>query len=159
MRWLALMVLLVGFIAFACRSTPREQPPARESGPPADRGLAAALVQRGETLYQASCQSCHGGATGGSMMDIPPRHNQVGHTWHHPDCQLTRFILDGTGNLAEMQPMMRGMMRVPADTPQMPKWRGILSEDEVSAILSYIKTWWTPGQRAAQAEVTRLQCS
>ena len=30
---------------------------------------------RGESLYVANCQTCHGGATGDSMMDIPPPHN------------------------------------------------------------------------------------
>lgn len=155
MRWLALVVLLVGFFALACGSTPREQPPAQATVPPADGGPAAALVQKGGILYQANCQSCHGGATGGSMMDIPPRHNQVGHTWHHPDCQLVDVVLNGSG---EMGDMMRRMMPAPAGTPRMPSFRGTLAPEEVGAILAYIKTWWTPDQRAAQAEVTRLQC-
>lgn len=45
---------------------------------------------RGRTIYAANCASCHGGLTGGTMMDYPPRHNANGHTWHHPDCQLSR---------------------------------------------------------------------
>jgi len=40
--------------------------------------------RRGEAIYVANCQTCHGGRTGGSMMEYPPRHNANGHTWHHP---------------------------------------------------------------------------
>jgi len=45
----------------------------------------SAQERHGQTLYAANCDSCHGGRTGGSMMDYPPRHNASGHTWHHPD--------------------------------------------------------------------------
>src|SRR4051812_26926734 len=32
------------------------------------------LIVRGKALYEANCQLCHGGATGGTMMDLPPKH-------------------------------------------------------------------------------------
>ena len=54
-----------------------------------------AQTARGEELYQAHCVECHGGATGGAMTDIPPRHNAEGHTWHHGDCELVDMVLDG----------------------------------------------------------------
>jgi mono/diheme cytochrome c family protein len=40
----------------------------------------------------------------------------------------------------------------------MPAFAGQLSEQEVEAILAYIKTWWTDEQRAAQARVTEANC-
>lgn len=100
---------------------------------------------RGAKLYAQYCQACHGGATGGRVDAIPPPHNRNGHTWHHPDCQLEEIILSGFD---------RGDPAVPA----MPAFRGRLSEDDVRAILAYIKTWWDPEQRAAQARVTRARC-
>lgn len=112
-------------------------------------------VTRGAQLYNQYCIGCHGGATGGSMMDIPPPHNANGHTWHHPDCQLVAIVLNGTG---EMGAMMRRMMGAPAGTPQMPAFKDTLSRADVEAILAYIKTWWTAEQREAQRRITEQRC-
>ena len=49
----------------------------------------------GQILYETNCQSCHGGASGGRIDEIPPRHNANGHTWHHPDQQLIQIITGG----------------------------------------------------------------
>jgi mono/diheme cytochrome c family protein len=114
---------------------------------------STAQVSKGEQLYVANCQVCHGGATGGSMMDLPPPHNANGHTWHHSDRQLTDIVLNGSGEMGEM---MRRMMGASADTPRMPAWRGTLTEKDVAAILAYIKTWWTPEQREWQARVSEV---
>jgi mono/diheme cytochrome c family protein len=98
------------------------------------------LIQRGATLYQASCQICHGGATGGKLRDIPPPHNANGHTWHHADQQLIAMTLNGISFSVEEQ--------------KMPAFKDKLSEDDVRAILAYIKTWWTEDQRKQQQQVT-----
>lgn len=89
------------------------------------------------------------------MMDYPPRHNASGHTWHHPDCQLKEIIKNGGD---EMAAMMRRMM-APPDAPKMPAFKDTLSDADIDAILAFIKTWWTEGQRRHQAQVTRVQCS
>lgn len=125
------------------------------SAPDSDRATASVSLARGEELYRTHCQGCHGGATGGQMMDIPPPHNARGHTWHHPDCALRDTILNGSG---EMGQMMREMMGASKDTPRMPAFAGTLSEEDVDAILAYIKTWWTEEQRAHQARVTQAMC-
>jgi S-disulfanyl-L-cysteine oxidoreductase SoxD len=101
-------------------------------------------VRRGEELYGAHCIACHGGATGGSITDIPPPHNAEGHTWHHPDCVLVDIILDG-------MPRRRG-------EPAMPAFGNRLSEEDAHAILAYIKTWWEPHQIEFQEEVTERAC-
>lgn len=88
------------------------------------------------------------------MMDYPPKHNANGHTWHHPDCELIEVILTGTSPMTEM---MREMM-APPGAPTMPAWREKLSDDEIDAVLAYIKTMWTDEQRAVQEQVTRQQC-
>lgn len=110
---------------------------------------------RGEPLYVANCQSCHDGATGGSMMDLPPPHNANGHTWHHPDCELINTVLNGSGAMGEM---MRRMMGADENTPRMPAFKGALSAEDVAAILGYIKTFWTEEQRQFQAKATREEC-
>jgi S-disulfanyl-L-cysteine oxidoreductase SoxD len=106
---------------------------------PTDQELA-----RGGELYQAHCVACHGGATGGSISDIPPRHNAEGHTWHHADCDLVDMVRDGT-------PPRPGY-------PVMPAFGDELTDEEIRLILEHIKTWWEPEQRAHQAQVTDEVC-
>ncbi|MBM2826170.1 MAG: Cytochrome c family protein, partial [Dehalococcoidia bacterium] len=110
---------------------------------------------KGSQLYTANCQSCHGGASGGQVMDIPPPHNANGHTWHHSDCQIKEIVVNGSG---EMEEMMRRVMGSSESTPQMPAFKETLSDEEIDTILYYIKSWWKPEQREFQAEVTRAQC-
>lgn len=100
---------------------------------------------RGAELYRQNCQSCHGGPTGGSATDFPPPHNAQGHTWHHGDCDLIRWTLEGKPSL---------------DTTgtTMPAFAGQLSEADVRDILAHIKTWWTEEQRESQARVTAGVC-
>ena len=91
----------------------------------------------GEPLYGANCQVCHGTQSGqGGVVGAPP-HNETGHTWHHPDAQLTDWVLNG---------------KFPG---AMPAFGDRLSIAEVSAVLSFIKTWWTPEQRETQADVSQ----
>jgi mono/diheme cytochrome c family protein len=114
-----------------------------------------AQERRGEALYAANCLSCHGGPTGGAMMDYPPKHNANGHTWHHSDCELVETVKTGGGPMVEM---MREMM-APPGAPTMPAWREKLTDEEIGAVLAYIKLMWTPQERSVQAEITREQCS
>ena len=88
------------------------------------------------------------------MMDSPPKHNASGHTWHHPDCELAEVIKTGTGPMVEM---MREMM-APPGAPTMPAWREKLSDEEIDAVLAYIKTMWTSQEREVQAELTQESC-
>ena len=110
--------------------------------------------RRGFNVYVANCASCHGGPTGGGMMDYPPRHNANGHTWHHPDCELKEIVREGGD---EMTDMMRRMM-APSNAPTMQAFRDRLSDDEIDAVLAFIKTMWTPEERDAQATITKEAC-
>src|SRR5438552_1130506 len=119
------------------------------SGPP--EVALSAQERHGQALYAANCESCHGGRTGGSMMDYPPRHNANGHTWHHADCELLQIVRDGAD---EMTRSMRDMM-APPGAPQMQAFKDKLSDDDIRDVLAFIRTMWTAQQRNVQAEITR----
>jgi mono/diheme cytochrome c family protein len=122
-------------------------------------GFATALRQdnpqrlaRGHELYGSHCAACHGanlegqanwqqrGADG--LLPAPP-HDETGHTWHHPDQQLFQIIKFGTAALVggDYKTSMIG-------------FGDRLSDDDIGAILDYIKTGWPEPIRQRQAEVT-----
>ena len=108
------------------------------SGDPSSEGTA--LVEEGKRLYAANCQSCHGDApTGEGRIDSAPSHGPSGHTWHHADGLLEHIIL--------------GEFDYPGRT--MPSFADSLSEEEVGAVIAYIKTGWSEEQRAAQEVASR----
>lgn len=123
---------------------------AGSSAPGLTDGIGTLLRERrGQEVYDASCVSCHGGPTGGVSTDYPPRHNAIGHTWHHPDCFITRITRDGISQPSAL---------APPDAPTMPAFRDRLSPDDIVAVVAYIKMLWTPEQRIAQAAYTREMC-
>jgi mono/diheme cytochrome c family protein len=96
------------------------------------------LVQIGQPLYEQNCASCHGDATTRPPVPFAPPHTDDGHTWHHPDRNLVDWILDG----------------VPLATA-MPEFRGQLTEQEVRAVVAYIKTFWPERIQEQHIEVSR----
>ncbi len=93
------------------------------------------LVAQGQAVYQTHCLQCHGDAQGQGRQPNAPPHTAQGHTWHHPDRLLFQWILDG--------PPMRTTM---------PAFRGTLTEEQVIAVLAYIKTFWPEELREQQAD-------
>lgn len=89
------------------------------------------LVAEGETYYQANCATCHGTDGAGDARAGIPALNGSMHAWHHPDSQIASLI-------------RQGGVQMPAIGPD---W----SDEDITAVLAYIKQWWTPEQRAAQA--------
>lgn len=114
----------------------------------------AALLQRGERLYQVHCASCHGANRQGQAnwrergadgrLPAPP-HDDSGHTWHHPDDVLLRLTRDGVAQAA-------GLPDYPTN---MPAYGGTLGDDDIVAVLSWIKSRWTPETRALHDELNR----
>ncbi len=119
------------------------------SGP----GLAA---PDGEALYAENCASCHGENLEGQpdwrspdengVLPAPP-HDKTGHTWHHGDKML--FLYTKFGGQALME--ARGISM----NSGMPGFRETLSDDEINAILDYIKSTWPERERALQAQRTK----
>ena len=106
--------------------------------------LSAERVAQGEALYAQSCASCHGGTLEGApdwrkrLEDgslPPPPHDNSGHTWHHADAVLIEIIRNG-GN--------------PAYGSRMPAFRDALTEEQITAILDFIKSKWGKEERELQ---------
>ena len=110
-------------------------------------------VDIGRTLYQANCAQCHGVNAEGdpnwrqSNPDgtfLPPPHDSTGHTWHHGDGLLFRYVRDG-GKIYEN----------PAFKSMMPPFGDRLIDEEIRSVITYLKSLWGPSERAAQADASR----
>lgn len=101
----------------------------------------AEVVSLGRRIYAVQCAACHGAALEGQpnwqkrkpngRLPAPP-HDETGHTWHHPDSIL--FAITKFGPAAVV-----GDARYQSD---MPAYQGKLSDEEILAVLSYIKSSW-----------------
>jgi mono/diheme cytochrome c family protein len=98
------------------------------------------LVATGAEIYATHCAGCHGAGGEGqagwenATQDAPlaPPHNGTGHTWEHPDGALFDLTKTGLSTVA-----CRTL-----DSEAMPQFDEILSDDQIVAVLSYIKTLW-----------------
>jgi S-disulfanyl-L-cysteine oxidoreductase SoxD len=115
-----------------------------------------AVVANGQRLYQAHCAACHGAQLEGQprwrerdargRLPAPP-HDASGHTWHHPDAVLLELTRDGVARAA----------RQPGYETDMPAYKGVLSDDEILAVLSFIKAQWPRDIRRLHDEVNAQQ--
>ncbi len=97
-----------------------------------------AQIVRGEQVFSENCLSCHGAeaigenpaqSRGGQKADgsyLAPALNGKGHTWHHPNEMLFSTVKDGS--VAKDSPM-RG-------------FKDKLSDDDIIAVLQYVKSLW-----------------
>lgn len=106
-------------------------------------------VARGETLYAQHCSSCHGsnleGQAGWNRRQVKgrflaPPHDESGHTWHHPDT----WLFD-TSKHGESAPATDG------SGSAMPAFRDKLVDDDIWAVLAFIKSRWPAEIRDRQA--------
>ena len=99
------------------------------------------VVASGAQIYAAQCASCHGAGLEGQpnwrergadgKLPAPP-HDRAGHTWHHADDQLFDLVKNGLPKEIAGQPYPTNM----------PAYAGTLSDGEIIAVLSYIKSRW-----------------
>ncbi|HSM43244.1 MAG TPA: cytochrome c [Afifellaceae bacterium] len=99
------------------------------------------VTAKGALIYSENCAACHGAELEGEpdwrtpdkdgLMPAPP-HDQSGHTWHHSEkllFELTKFGIARTAGLKDYK-------------TRMPAYEDLLSDDEILAVLSYIKSRW-----------------
>lgn len=110
-------------------------------------------VALGQQVYTARCASCHGLNLEGQPkwkegpLNGPrpaPPHDATGHTWHHADALLFDIVKQG------------GQVAVPSNYQSgMPAFGDALSDDELWAVLAYIKSRWPPDILAVQEQVNQ----
>lgn len=128
------VIVVIGLLS-ACG-----KPPSAADDPRADP-RDTAKVELGARLYAQNCAACHGAKLEGQpewrrrhdngRLPAPP-HDESGHTWHHPDEVLFAITKNGP---------------VPPYAPKdyesdMPAFGGKLSDDQIWAVLAYIKSHW-----------------
>lgn len=132
------------------------EPPAAGDDPRAD-ARDPAKVALGAKVYAEHCAACHGAKLEGQpnwrkrlpngRLPAPP-HDESGHTWHHPDHVLFAITKNGL-----VPPYAQKGYE-----SDMPAFDGKLSDEEIWAVLAYIKSKWTsPDVLAVRAEMTRNQ--
>ncbi|MEO1639726.1 MAG: cytochrome c [Pseudomonadota bacterium] len=100
----------------------------------------AEVVALGQGIYVAQCAACHGARLEGQpnwrtrgedgLLPAPP-HDATGHTWHHDDETLFTLTKYGLAGLMENAP-----------PSGMPVYEEVLSDEEIIAVLSFIKLTW-----------------
>lgn len=99
-------------------------------------------VAVGAKVYAQNCAVCHGAKLEGQpnwrqhlpngRMPAPP-HDESGHTWHHTDS-----LLFGITKRGLVPPYAPGGYQ-----SDMPAFDGKLSDEEIWAVLAFIKSHWT----------------
>jgi len=112
-----------------------------------------AVIATGARIYAESCAACHGARLEGQpdwrsrnaagRLPAPP-HDASGHTWHHPMKALFEITKYGVGRFAGS-----GYLS------DMPAFEGRLSDDEIRAVLEYIRDQWPAEIRKVHAEIDR----
>ena len=142
-------IVLGALLLSACgnRTLPGDDPRAN----PRD----AVKVGMGAKVYAQHCSACHGAKLEGQpdwrrrqangRLPAPP-HDESGHTWHHPD-----HVLFGITQKGLVPPY------APSDyESDMPAFGAKLTDEEIWAVLAYIKSYWTSRDVLdVRAEMTR----
>lgn len=115
-------------------------------------GAALAL---GGSLYASYCGRCHGAELEGQphwktrfptgRLPAPP-HDASGHTWHHSDAALIEITKRGTAAVVGG-----------GYESDMPGFQGVLADEEIAAVLDFIKSTWPERERRYQNQVTQRQ--
>lgn len=106
-------------------------------------------VALGESVYRQHCASCHGANLKGQpswmsrkpdgRLPAPP-HDETGHTWHHADAQLFEITKHG----------MKPPLAPEGYQSDMPAFEAQLSDEQIRAVLAYIKSRWPADIRERQ---------
>ncbi len=105
--------------------------------------VPVSAVERGERVYEANCAVCHGANAEGQpewhvrrsdgTAPAPPL-NGNGHTWHHGDGTLYKWIVTGGSYLEGPE--------IPNFKSAMPAFGERLSHGEIVDVITYSKSLW-----------------
>jgi mono/diheme cytochrome c family protein len=108
-----------------------------------------AQVSHGGEIYSLRCGGCHGRRLEGQALwqlrdqylgRRAPPHDSTGHSWQHSDEDLFQMTKNGRFSQA------------PKDVVSyMPAFDTVLSDDDIIAVLAFIKSRWPTGIRASQS--------
>jgi len=142
--WWLLGAVVVVFLLAGCSRSPNRTK--------IDPQLAQ-QIELGQQVYAANCAACHGAEGEGEpdwktpkedgTYPAPP-HDISGHTWHHGDGTLLQIIRGGGDSLD-----------IPNFESAMPAFEDTLSDEEIVAVLAYLKSRWPEEERQFQAEMTQ----
>ncbi len=109
----------------------------------------------GRAIYLRHCASCHGPNLEGEpnwrrrkpdgRLPAPP-HDVTGHTWHHADNVLFKITKFGT------EAIVGGDYK-----SNMPGFGNVMTDDEIRAVLAYIKSTWPASIRQRQEQMNKRQ--
>ena len=112
------------------------------------------VVSLGSEIYAEHCASCHGRSLEGhpewkvrdaeGYLPAPP-HDETGHTWHHPDELLFDITKLGVAEAARLEDYQT----------RMPAFEGVLTDEEIVAVLSFVKAQWPEQVRQRHDEMNR----
>ncbi len=110
-------------------------------------------VRLGQAVYVKHCADCHGARLEGQAswqqrkpdgkLPAPP-HDETGHTWHHPDKQLFAVVKHGLAPMAG-----------PVYATDMPAYGTILTDQDIWAVIAFIKSRWPPDIQDRQSRLNR----
>jgi mono/diheme cytochrome c family protein len=112
----------------------------------------ATTIALGRDLYAERCAACHGahleGQAGWQTVArdgkvLAPPQDETGHTWHHTHGELFRLVKFSVADVAP-----------DGYVSDMPAFGDTLSDDQIRAVLAYIKSRWPRDIRAYQALIT-----
>lgn len=105
----------------------------RREAAPSPSAVPIEVLAEGEALYAESCATCHGDDREGFVQPAVPAPPLDGsaHSWHHSDEQIIGLIRRG----GSMMPAVGA------------NW----NDEEIEAVLAFVKSGWAPWQREAQA--------
>ncbi len=115
----------------------------------------AKQVARGQTSYAQHCAACHGSRLEGQpewrtrlptgRLPAPP-HDASGHTWHHPDSIIFGITKHG---------LAPGRYAPPGYQSDMPAFGNTLSDEDIWAVIAYIKSSWPREIIKGQRELSK----
>jgi mono/diheme cytochrome c family protein len=115
----------------------------------------ATVVVRGRAVYAQHCAQCHGADLAGQLrwrergpdglLPAPP-HDRSGHTWHHTGDVLFNLTKYGVQRYAGAE-----------YKSAMPRYEGVLADQDIVAVLSYIKSTWPSDVRQLHDQLEASQ--